>query len=385
VRRLTLGATVALLAAGLVVGLGASAFANPSEPDPCTSCHGGADVPITAALVPPAGATATYNVSAPGADAIAIFDGGTKLDTINGASGQFTVATGKTYSIYAVVGPGESDGLGQTTVSPVASAVTVNLEHDAAGVVFDRFVTGYSTEYSGGGYVYGRWTGTVLKASFTGSSIKWIGPKQSGYGMADVWIDGALVASDVDCYQASPGTLSATIWESAALADGPHTIELRLMGNKNAASTGNVVVLDKFEVTGAAPKGLGTRYDDSTATPGYTGTWLPYANPTYFNKTYAYSRWAGAAFTLNFTGTRVSWIGPRTPNYGIADVYIDSVKVATVDTYRANLALQGWREVVWQSDVLTPGAHTIAIKPLGTKNAAATAANVVVDAIDVTP
>jgi len=56
-----------------------------------------------------------------------------------------------------------------------------------------------------------------------------------------------------------------------------------------------------------------------------------------------------------------------------------------VDTYRANLATQGWREVVWTSDVLTPGAHIIAIKPLGTKNAAATAANVVVDAVDVRP
>jgi len=265
------------------------------------------------------------------------------------------------------------------------SVTGVSLEHDAAGVVFDRFVTGYSTTYSGGGYVYGRWTGTVLKASFTGSGIMWVGPKQPGYGMADVWIDGAKVATDVDCYRAAPGTLSAVIWQSATLVDGPHTIELRLTGHKNAASSGYVVVVDKFEVTGAAPSGPGTRYDDSTATPGYTGTWLPYINPTYFNKTYAYSRWTNAAFTVSFTGAQVSWIGPRTPNYGIADVYVDDAKVATVDCYRANLATQGWREVVWTSDMLAPGAHTLSIRPTGTKNAAATAANVVIDAIDVTP
>ena len=336
-------------------------------------------------LVAPAGTTATYNVTAAGADAIAIFDGGTKLDTIAAASGQFTVATGKTYSIYAVVGPGTSDGLGQATVNPVASAATIDLEHDAAGVVFDRFVTGYSAAYSGGGYVYGRWAGTVLKASFTGSSIKWIGSKQPAYGMADVWIDGTPAATDVDCYQAAPGVLSATIWESAALSDGPHTIELRLQGHKNAASTGNVVVLDKFEVSGVSPTGGGTRFDDIAASPGYAGTWISAVNGTYFNKTYAYSRWVGAAFTVNFSGTRVSWIGPRTPNYGIADVFIDSVKVATVDTYRANLANQGWREVIWTSGGLTPGAHTLSIRPIGTKNAAATAENVVIDAIDVTP
>jgi hypothetical protein len=38
---------------------------------------------------------------------------------------------------------------------------------------------------------------------------------------------------------------------------------------------------------------------------------------------------------------------------------------------------------VWQSEVLTSGAHTLSIRPTGTKNPAATAANVVVDAIDV--
>jgi hypothetical protein len=61
------------------------------------------------------------------------------------------------------------------------------------------------------------------------------------------------------------------------------------------------------------------------------------------------------------------------------------VKVATVDCYRANLATQGWREVVWTSGVLSAGAHTLVIRPTGTKHPSATAANVVVDAIDVAP
>ncbi len=282
------------------------------------------------------------------------------------------------YDGFAWVGPVE------VTIDVQAAVGTFVLEHDAAGVVFHRWVTGYSTAYSGGGYVYGRWTGTELTARFTGSSIKSVGPKQPGYGMADVYIDGVLAASDVDCYAPdAQKTLSATIWESGTLSDGPHTISIRPMGHKNPASPSFYVVLDFFEVTGTAPSDLRYRVDDSTATPGYTGTWLPYNNPTYFNKTYAYSRWAGAAFTVSFTGTRVSWIGPRTPNYGIADVYIDDVKVATVDTYRANLATQGWREIVWTSGVLPAGEHTISIRPTGAKNPAATAANVVIDAIDV--
>jgi hypothetical protein len=79
----------------------------------------------------------------------------------------------------------------------------------------------------------------------------------------------------------------------------------------------------------------------------------------------------------------VAWIGPRTTNYGMADIYIDDVKVATVDQYRANLATQGWREVVWESGALSPGTHTIKIVPTGTANPSSTATNIVIDAIDV--
>ncbi|MDY0086966.1 MAG: YCF48-related protein, partial [Coriobacteriia bacterium] len=39
---------------------------------------------------------------------------------------------------------------------------TLTIEEDAAGVVFDRFVTGKGAAYSGGGYIYGRWAGTRM-------------------------------------------------------------------------------------------------------------------------------------------------------------------------------------------------------------------------------
>jgi hypothetical protein len=292
--------------------------------------------------------------------------------------------------VYGTTRPldGDGDGVAEPDMGCFEWVMpTMQIEHDAAGVTFDRWVSGYSTAYSGGGYVYGRWTGTRLDARFTGRSVKWIGPKQPGYGMADIYIDDVLAASNVDCYApAGEATLSATIWESGALAaDGSHTMSVRLTGVKNPASTGYVVVLDRLEAQGLSPQGGGTRIDDTTATPGYTGTWIAAINPTYFNKTYSYSRWTNAAFTATFKGTRVAWIGPRTTNYGMADILIDGMKVATADQYRANLATQGWRERVWESGALSPGIHMIEIRPTGTKNPAATAANIVVDAIDVTP
>jgi hypothetical protein len=261
---------------------------------------------------------------------------------------------------------------------------TATIEHDASGVTFDRWVTGFNDSYSGGGYVYGRWTGTELRTSFVGKRVRWIGPKWPAYGMADVYIDDVLVASDVDCYAPDADkTLSAVIWESETLADGPHALSIRLTGRKNPASPAYYVVVDRFEVDGVTPSGGGTRHDERNG--AMAGSWVYSANPTYYDKTYSYSRWTNASFSLTFSGTKVSWIGPRTPNYGMADVYIDGARVATVDQYRANLATQGWREVVWESGALAAGTHTLEVKPLGTKHADATAANVVIDAIDVRP
>lgn len=97
-----------------------AAMAFPSKTSACGNCHDGAALVVTTNIVSTSDTNATYNVSASGADAIAVFAGTTKVATINGASGSFTVPVGKTYTVTAVKGPGTSDGLGSTTVSPVA-------------------------------------------------------------------------------------------------------------------------------------------------------------------------------------------------------------------------------------------------------------------------
>lgn len=109
---------VALLATAATV-----ATATPSRTSVCTNCHGGVNVPVTATLLSTVGSTATYSVSAPLADTVAVFNGSSKLATINGSSGQFSVAVGGTYTVYAIQGPGTSDGIGSTQVSPVAVVV----------------------------------------------------------------------------------------------------------------------------------------------------------------------------------------------------------------------------------------------------------------------
>ena len=59
------------------------------------------------------------------------------------------------------------------------------------------------------------------------------------------------------------------------------------------------------------------------------------ANQSYtggdYKNTESFSNVAGDCVTVPFTGTAIHWIGPQTTNHGMADVYLDGVKQATVD------------------------------------------------------
>jgi hypothetical protein len=84
---------------------------------------------------------------------------------------------------------------------------------------------------------------------------------------------------------------------------------------------------------------------------------------------------------FSFTGTGVRWLGFLSTNTGIARVSVDGVFKLEVDTYSASPKLG----VVFTSDALTRGAHTLTIEITGRKNPASTDPWVIIDAFDVTP
>ncbi len=114
-------AVVAVAAAGLMSALATTAYAFPTKTSACSGCHSGAKITVTATQTSNDGTNASYSVSAPGADYIAVFSG-SKVAQITGASGSVSLPVGKTYTFYAVQGPTTSDGLGSASVSPVAPA-----------------------------------------------------------------------------------------------------------------------------------------------------------------------------------------------------------------------------------------------------------------------
>jgi beta-galactosidase GanA len=129
----------------------------------------------------------------------------------------------------------------------------------------------------------------------------------------------------------------------------------------------------------------GFTHDDADAALTYTGAWehhgtdVDYTSGDY-QHTESFSRTAGDAVTVPFTGTAVRWISSRDPSHGIADVYLDDVKVSTVDGYAASKVNQ---QVFYETRGLAAGDHTLRIVVTGTANPAASSPFVVVDAIDV--
>lgn len=83
---------------------------------------------------------------------------------------------------------------------------------------------------------------------------------------------------------------------------------------------------------------------------------------------------AGSA-RLAFSGTDVSWTGRRGPAGGTVDVYIDQVRVATVDSYASSVS----NGVLFQTASLTDAAHTIELRAAGIRNPASTGTEITID------
>jgi hypothetical protein len=85
----------------------------------------------------------------------------------------------------------------------------------------------------------------------------------------------------------------------------------------------------------------------------------------------------GAKAKFSFTGTSVTWASPIGTHKGKAEVWIDGVKVATVDLYASTSQV---RKVIFTRSWSTVGSHTLEVRATGTKNASSGGKRVDVDA-----
>ncbi len=86
--------------------------------------------------------------------------------------------------------------------------------------------------------------------TFTGTSVRWIGYRGPGAGIARVILDGTVVADSLDLFIPAPAEgPQETVFTSPVLAAGSHTLTIEVTGSKNPASLGAFIVVDAFDVT----------------------------------------------------------------------------------------------------------------------------------------
>jgi sugar lactone lactonase YvrE len=237
-----------------------------------------------------------------------------------------------------------------------------------------RWVPVANAADSGGGARISGVKGAAAELTFAGTGVSWIAHRQADAGVSDVYLDGAKVAS-VDLFSATK-LYQQTVFSTSGLPSGPHTIRVARTGTRNPASTGTLHSIDAFVVTAGDPPAAGT-YQESSPHLVFAGTWTTTPNPGDNGGAAASSTSANASVDLTFRGTSIRWQSHRQPDGGIGAVFIDGVKVGTIDLYAASTVL---KQTVYAKHDLAPGTHTIRVARTGNKNASSSGTILVLDA-----
>lgn len=272
---------------------------------------------------------------------------------------------------------------------PPQPADPKRVEENTAGVSFSAGWRRAEATWgwSGGSAMQSTTAGATASITFTGTSIRLIGARGRGHGIAALHVDGVFVR-EVNLYAAPTDEIHTPIATIHDLAPGQHTLTITVTGRRDNQALGNVVVVDAFDIQ---PDTTVSHWQDTNPEMQYSRGWTKSSNsfpwsgsgvsnlpelPVTAQETEA----AGETLTLPFRGTGVSWIGYRGPDGGIAEVRIDGAAPTEVDLYSPIATFQ---PIVFTTVGLADGTHTLTITATGRKNAASRAARVVVDAIDV--
>ncbi len=231
------------------------------------------------------------------------------------------------------------DAASRLTALKYPNSVSTSYTLDA-----DNRVTGITETSASGG-------GTLLSDAF--SYVKPNGSMGS-QRMGETRADDGIASSWSYGYDADARLTAAT-----AIVTGPTTAPI----DDGAQGTGR----DQIAYSGS--------WGHCTAPP--TGT---YCNSAYYKGTSSVSAAAGAAATLAFSGTAVTFYATEGPDHGIAAVSVDGAPETQVDLYSSGV--QGNVAAYSVADLL-PGSHTLRIRVTGAKGLFASAAKVGIDRVDV--
>ena len=309
--------------------------------------HSDTTPPAVAITSPASGATVTASVTitADASDNVAVsgvrflLDGAPlgAEDTAApySAAWDTATATNGSHSLTAIA----RDSAGNTTVSAAVSVTVSNTQGETttrfedssaeivytpAGAWMERYTD--ARGWSGGTAALGFGAGQRATFTFTGTGVKWIGFRGPQTGIANVVLDGTLVAT-VDAYSATE-VVQAVLYTASGLTNASHTLVIEVTRTKNDLSNDFYVIVDAFDVTslgGSAPP------DTTAPTVGITSP-------------------AGGA---TVSGT-VTMAATASDNVGVAGVrfFVDGAPVGAEDSSAPY-------EASWDASTASEGSHTV--------------------------
>lgn len=196
---------------------------------------------------------------------------------------------------------------------------------------------------------------------------------------ADLYLVPAATAPEPAAIIAAAGTAGTAVYgasagvpamlDTAGLATGAYSVyAIDLRGQLSSGSPVRLLVTDRTVV------------EDNDEDVVYSGSWTPFSNTVYSGGTVKRAQTAGASAAFGFYGSAIRVLGSTSTNNGFADIYIDDVLQATVDTYSATTKYQ---QLLYESPSLGEGVHTVRIVATGDKRSAANNAYVTLDAVQI--
>lgn len=124
-----------------------------------------------------------------------------------------------------------------------------------------------------------------------------------------------------------------------------------------------------------------TRYEEDRMGLSWTGVWTFGGSARDSGGTSRYTEYPGSSVTVEFTGVSLVVITRTARNLGRVRITVDDRNPITVDCYSPQ---SGYQQVLWATDPLEPGPHTVTIECAGTTNPASTGKRIYIDAFVVT-
>ena len=284
-----------------------------------------------------------------------------------------------TDAYYLTISPTNTGGL-----QAQAPATTI-VDGNTTGSAVDEFsygsnwgvTTGVSDMYDG----TANWSytaGATATFTFSGNQVALHAVKDVDQGIMSVSIDGGTPVN-VDDYSPTRNA-SGIVWTSPMLSTGTHTLTIVNTGQKNSASSGNNIAIDRADVYQAQTiddSWTGTGLDEFNYSSGWgttTGISDMYAGTAHWDPS------AGGTATFTFTGNEAALHAVQDIDQGQMTVSVDGGSPTTVDDYSAT---RDANAIVWTTGALASGTHTVTITVLGQKDAASSGTTIALDSMDV--